>query len=521
MINFNDLNRDIRLVGFGEETQKVMSLLNLSDTQVDELLNPKEVIIEHESITAIEHFLRKADKLMICGDYDADGVSSTAIAMLIAKEIGLDKPGYFIPNRMDDGYGINKDIVKLVFDKGYTDLLVVDNGVKATESLQYALDLGLNVAVVDHHIIESFAVDCILVHPDFLGAYASEMSAGGLMCVIAEAMGVLTPKILAYGALATIADVMGLWGKNREIVRRGLEVMNTTRVSALDYLVGSKVSFDYTAQDVAFKIVPKINSVGRMADIVNMNTMVEYLISENDDVLKSYALNVIEVDSFRKAKSKENLDLAKRMVRDDEVLVIAHPDFHEGIMGIVANQLVQAHNKPAILLKRDSSGYIGSARSNSISLQALFSKLDPKYFLAFGGHDFAYGMTIDNQYFDSFYEDVQKLSKTLDTVKEVKKAIMIDTVLSKEFFEDIKRLEPFGSGFTLPEFMINLPDEYRVINLNGYGYKLVFDDFWLKDAVYFNQNIMRDLVGASTWAVGSFSLHPRFGLSFNISQIGV
>ncbi len=521
MVHFNDLDRDTRLTGFGLEVQKVLSLLNLSDSQVDEILNPKEIIIEHESLDRISDFLKNADKLMICGDYDADGVSSTAIGMLIAEELGLKKPGYYIPNRMKDGYGVTKEIVQLVFDKGYTDLLVVDNGVKAGEALQFALDLGLNVAVVDHHIIESFDIDCILVHPSFLGDYAFEMSAGGLMCVIAESMGVLTPKILAYGALATIADVMGLWGKNREIVRRGLEVMNTTRVLALDYLVGSKVTSDFTAQDVAFKIVPKINSVGRMADIVNMNTMVEYLISDKDEVLKSYALNVIEVDSFRKAKSKENLELAKRMVRDDEVMIISHPDFHEGIMGIVANQLVQVHNKPAILLKSDKSGYVGSARSNSISLQSLFSQLDSKYFLAFGGHDFAYGMTIDKKYFEDFYNDVQTLSKSLDIVKEIKKSIIIDDVLSKEYFEDIKRLEPLGSGFELPEFMINLPDSFKVVNLNGFGYKLVFSDFWLQDAVYFNQNVIRDLVAASTWAVGKFNQHPRFGLSFNISQIGV
>lgn len=521
MLNFNDLHEDMRLKFDNSFLRKIVSTYNLTDAQVEQLNHPVHKVIESEHIDGIATFIKNSKRLIVCGDYDADGVCSTAISVMLAKAVGVKTVGFYIPNRFKEGYGVSRNTIQLAFDKGYTDVLIVDNGVKAHDVVSFALSLGLNVAIVDHHIIGEDVPNCLMLHSDYLDEYAQTMSATGLMVLVAETMHLLTPKILAYGAVATIADVMPVWGKNREIIQRGLEAMNTHKILTLDALSKKYSNVQYDAKMTAFQIVPKINSIGRLADMVNMNTMVDYLLLEDEKAINAYASQVHSFNALRKEKGKETKVKALTQVNDDAFQIIHGKNFHEGIMGIVANQIVNTVNKPTAIFKEFETVFKGSARSNTISLQALFEQLDENYFEAFGGHDFAFGLTVKKAYFENFKEDVLKIVDTLPVVETKKQSLYVDFEILPSMIDALKLLEPFGSDFMSPIFAIDHFEIEKIVALNGFGYKVIFKNYWLKDAVIFNTGVdTEDLMNARLLE-GTLENHPKFGLSFTIDAFSV
>ncbi len=520
MIHFNDLPLETRLNSDSEFVKRLLSLYQLSDTQIDSLNSPQEIKVDSKDIEDIGNFLKAADKLMICGDYDADGVSATSIAYLLAQKLGIQTIGYYIPHRFNEGYGVSKDTVTLAHEKGYTDLLIVDTGVKEQASIKYALSLGMNVAVVDHHLIEEKLPNIPFLHPDFLDEYAQNMSAAGLMFLVAEHLDLVDQKILVYSAIATIADVMPLWGKNREIVKRALLTLNTKPLLNIDAL-WKRYNQDYTAQILAFQIIPKINAVGRMADMVNMNTMVQYLIADDKDVIRQYANQVLSVNEHRKNVGKDDFSKAKLMLKEDAVHVVNDTSFHEGLLGIVANQIVTSSDKPAFVFKELEDVYKGSARSNSISLHALISKLNPDYFSAFGGHDFAFGLSVKKDKFEDFKKDVVHAASSLEPIKKTNQVVYCDFEITKTMLDDLYTYEPFGQGFEKPSFAVDGFEVMDVQKLGTYGYKLIFKNYWLKDAVYFNQHVNPNALYKTKQIIGKLDVHPRFGLSFSIDEIVV
>lgn len=515
------LTNDTRLASQSDFVQKVLSLQNLTDTQVNELEYAQNIQIKHESITAVSNFLKTAKKLMICGDYDADGVSSTAIAYMLASKLGVSQIGYYIPNRFTEGYGVTMHTVKLAYEKGYTDLLIVDTGVKAHEAVTYALSLKMNVAIVDHHLIEGALPNCTVLHPDFLGEYGSTMCASGLMFLVAEELNLLDPKITAYAALGTVADIMPMWHKNREIVRRGLEALNTHKILNLDVLWNRYGNTAYESKTLGFQVIPKINTIGRMADRVNMNTMVRYLLSNDADEIRTYASQVLEINNQRKAVSQSTYEQAKLLQTDAAMQIISDANFHEGILGIVANQIMNETNKPTLILKEKDDMYKGSARSSTVSLQELFSKLDPDYFLGFGGHAFAFGLSVKKDMYEDFCIDVQKIVQGLDEIVDDKTVIYCDVPIRPQMMQELKALDPFGPGFEMPSFKVDGFVIKDVQMLGTYGFKLVFDDFWLKDAVVFNNSLDPEILKNVKDMTGTFDVHPRFGLSFSIEDFSI
>lgn len=521
MIAFKDLVSDTRLVGHSNFVMKIISTYNLSDTQIEELNNPSIKKVESPYIDKIIDFIRNSERLIVCGDYDADGVCATAIAMMLAKECGVESVGHYIPNRFKEGYGVSLETIRLAHEKHYTDVLIVDNGVKSQAAVDLALSLGLRVAIVDHHIRVEPLPKCDMLHPDYLDSYANVMSATGLMFLVAENMGLLNPKIYAYSAIATIADVMPLWGKNREIVLRGIEALNTNKILNIDALWKRYGNTAYDAKTLSFQVIPKINAIGRMADIVNMNTMVTYLLEDNPKNIQAYAKQVNDINDIRKQKGKDTQALALNYLNDDPFQIIIHKDFHEGLMGIVANQIMSTVSKPTIVFKETDTILKGSARSSTISLEALFTQLDSKYFEAFGGHDFAFGLSLKKEYLEDFKNDILRILPTLKDISKDKKAIYFDEAISPSDIDSLKALEPYGQGFEPIEYVVDKFKIKEIQALNGFGYKLIFDNYWLKDAVLFKTNIDVETLYDIKMIQGTLDNHPRFGLSFSITSYRV
>lgn len=521
MISLSKIQVDPRLINHSDFVGRIIATMNLTDTQIDQLNHPTLKLIQAQAIDDVSDFLKSATQLMICGDYDADGVCSTAIAYLIGQSLGIEKLGFYIPNRFTQGYGVSLDTIKQAYEKGYTDLLIVDTGVKAHEAVNYALSLNMNVAIVDHHLIEGKPPSCPLLHPDYLDDYAKAMCASGLMFLVAEHLGLVSAKITAYAALATIADIMPLWGKNREIVKRGVDVLSQGKILNIDVLWKRYGMSPYEAKILAFQVVPKINAVGRMADRVNMNTMVHYLLSDNEIEIQNYAKSVLSINQQRKLVTQDSYEKAKNLLSDQMLHIVSDKTFHEGILGIVANQIVSETGRPSLVLKEMDQVFKGSARSSTISLQSLFSQLDPNYFSGFGGHDFAFGVTIKKEAFEDFVHDVQKLVPSLPSVDIKKSIIYCDMPITPDMMSDLKSLDPFGQGFEMPVFAIDGFTIKSVQALGSYGYKLIFDDFWLKDAVIFNKNLSVDTLMKIQKIEGVMDVHPRFGLSFSIDNFSV
>ncbi|HEY4537526.1 MAG TPA: DHHA1 domain-containing protein [Erysipelothrix sp.] len=468
--------------------QAIVDYWDLPQAKAKSLIEPEHQVLTHQGFA---HFMKNAQKLMIAGDYDCDGVMSTTIAALCAEKLEIPY-GYYIPNRLKEGYGLKEATVRLAYEKGYTDLLLVDNGVKAQEAILLALELGLNVAVVDHHLIEDDLTDQALwVHPDLLDdPYFADMSAGGLMAALAEGMGLDDPYITALGALATVADVMPLWGKNRDLCYRGVNDLNQYRFVHFEKLVNTRYLHHYTAQVLAFQISPKINTLGRLSDQANINTAVQYFLSEDQAVINSFAQQLLSLNTKRKQMSKQIEALALSQVNDDSVQIISSKHFHEGLLGIVANTVAAETLKPSILLKEYDAIYKGSARSMTVSLQALFSQLPQEYFVNMGGHDFAYGLTLKKEHYPAFVKDVNRLSDMMEKIAVEKPVIEVPiSWITQEALQEIKQFEPLGEGLQLPQLQVEIPENKQVYAINGYGYKYRFFNSNVAEAVYFNNQI--------------------------------
>ncbi|QIK70368.1 recombinase RecJ [Erysipelothrix sp. HDW6C] len=491
--------------------QKLFATMELTEVQQDELIAPPTKLLEDPGIFAVIDFFKQAQKIIVCGDYDCDGISSTSIAVLMARSLGIDV-GYYIPNRLKDGYGVSNQTIEMASQRGYTDVLIIDNGVKAHEQIALANRLGMNVAVVDHHIQDGPLPVKAFLHPEVCGDYAHSMCASGLIYAVAETMGIATDYMLALAALATIGDVMPLWGKNREIVRRGTEVLNKNQFKQFDLIVKRNRYTNYSAKTLAFQVVPKVNSVGRMGDVANVNTTVSFFTSQDEGEIASYATQLLKLNDYRKSEGKKLEALAATMINDDPVQIIAHNDFHEGLLGIVANQVAGKTLKPTLVLTEYEDTLKGSGRSMTYSLQSIFKHINPDYFVAMGGHDFAYGMTLKKEYFEAFKQDINALVADFEPFESSQDGIVLiePHEYTLDALHQLMSFEPYGEGFQLPLVKFALPEHFGLVNLNGYGYKFTFTGFDFDEAVFFSKQYERAALQAATSVTGSLDLsNPR------------
>lgn len=499
--------------------QNLLSEMDLNDSQLEELFNPKDKVMNDEAFEVMSEFFKSADRLIICGDYDCDGVSATSIAYLLAKKLGKDV-GYYIPNRLTEGYGVKSHTIQMASDKGYTDVLIIDNGVKSHVEVELAQSLGMRVGIIDHHLISDEIKADAFLHPDLLSVYGYSMCAAGLVYALSEYMGLDDEYMLSLAALATVGDVMPLWGKNREIVRRGVAAIERNQFLQFDLLVKRSRFTTYSAKLLAFQIVPKVNSVGRLADRANVNTAVAYFVGDNKASINSYALQMLALNDERKSLGKSYFKDAMKLVDGEAMNIVVSDGFHEGLLGIVANQMLVETQKPSLVLRRYDDVIKGSARSNSVSLSGVFNQLNPDYFIAFGGHDFAFGVSIKPECFEDFKNDVQKLVSISPVIEKTSHIINLNpNLVNAESLDNLRSFEPFGTDFELPLLKMVLPKGYRVSPINGHGYKFVFGEFPINEAVFFNTTYSLESMNQLESLVGSIDLGSKYRVSFFVEDI--
>ena len=455
---------------------------------------------------AIDRILKAIDnkeKIIIYGDYDADGITSITVLKSFFKDLGIDVDSY-IPNRLDEGYGLNKPAVKQIVEKGYELMITVDCGISAIEEIKYANELGIDTVVTDHHEVGETLPDAIAVvdakRKDNI--YPCRDLAGvGVVFKLIQALSIkLNLKEEAYlkyldiVCIGTISDIVPLVDENRVITKLGLMLVNQTRNVGLKSLLISSGYKKIDSTTISFGVAPRINACGRMGHaeealkLFLSDNIVE--VQELTKKLNDYNLKRQETEKgiYKEALKKieeENLD-------KNDTIIVAGENWHHGVIGIVASKITELYFKPSILLCYEGEEAKGSGRSiPGFDLHdALMKCLD--HIEKFGGHSMAIGITIKRNELENLKESLEKVAKD-EHIEDIIPIIHIDakiplSEITKEMVESLKELEPFGEGNKMPVFVMkNLKiDSIRALT-EGKHLKLTLKDGNnIIDAIGFN-----------------------------------
>lgn len=466
---------------------KVIASMHLSENEIDELLFSKTTINDFDLSfldPVIKRFYTARDqkqKIIVCGDYDCDGICATTIMVDALRRFGI-TCGYYIPNRFSEGYGLNANTVQLAKDKGYDIIITVDNGVKAYDALTLAKSLGIEIILSDHHQFDEHAlIYDYFLHPQIFPDYFHNLCGAGVAYLLSLRLIGPYDKHSMLAAVATIGDIVPLLDANRVIVKEGIKQLNYASYMALQLLQNDTNHWD--SKKIAFQIVPKINCVGRMADQANANKMVQYLLLENDQQIQTMLVQINNLNNKRKELSAMMENTAQQMLNDAPFLVLYDSSFHEGLNGIVASKIMNQTQKPTMVLSLQNNILKGSIRSCSIDLSNFFEGIKEKL-ITFGGHKEAAGISFYKEDLLTIQHYIEDKMKNIHHEKEID-CIYIDK--KEAGFEEIAALsilEPFGCGFSLPLFCIEDQDLKIQTLSNGKHIKYIGDEI---SYLYFNQ----------------------------------
>ena len=434
-----------------------------------ELSGLHDPFLLHDMDKAIERLMQAIDsgqKIIVYGDYDVDGMTSTAI-MTWALELMGANVNYFVPSRFSDGYGPNLANYQKLAAEGMQLLVTVDNGVSGKDEIAWLMAQGIDVIVTDHHELpEELPVATAIVHPRHPeGSYpfGGLSGAGVAFKVVSALLEEPADEVLDLAALGTVADVMSLTDENRIIVKQGLESLKLDPrpgVAALLAAAGTQLS-DIDSSTIGFTIAPRLNALGRLE---NATTGVQLLLMDEPEEAKPLADHVNALNQERQQLVTKITTAAQEQatqLSEDPVLVVAGENWHEGVLGIVASKLVEQTGKPTIVLNVNDDEMKGSGRS--VAAFDLFTALDGHRDLmtTFGGHASAAGMTVPTNNLTALRAALHDEAAQQQLATAQKADMQIATTVTaadftKENFDNLQVLAPFGEGNPEPLFMLDL-----------------------------------------------------------------
>lgn len=464
-------------------TGKLLAAAELNNEQIEELLDADATLSVSkadcimQACQRIHQAQQNDEKVFIGGDYDADGVCSTAIMKATLDALDIEN-GFYIPDRIKEGYGLQAKTVEAAATKGYTLIITVDNGVKAHEALQTAKRLHIDTIVSDHHVIEEEVEADILVHPTLMEKQYHYLSGAGVALEISRNLIGNRDDLNALAGVAAITDVMPMWRETRKLVMKAIDLLKQGQPHSVAALLQPNSSVDETA--IGFYIGPKLNSVGRMSDVASVNTVPVFLLSHNDRDIAAYAAQLSHVNDLRKERAAAETEIAEKLIGDEDFLLIYHEQFHEGICGQIAGNLANKYQKPTLVMAKSGNIIKGSGRSvPGFNIFEFFS--DFQETCAFGGHQAAVGISIKAEDFDAFKKHIYQKMKQTGFVyhEEDQTAIHADAdEISLDSLMDLQRLSPYPNDLMKPYFAIESPEileirdtakmvKYRIANKNG------------------------------------------------------
>lgn len=399
--------------------------------------------------------IKNNEKIIVYGDYDCDGVCSTSIMVKTFEKLNY-PVSYYLPIRYTDGYGLNVANVEKISKAGFKLIITVDNGICQNEAIDKANELGIDVLVIDHHEAPEVQVNAKgIIHP-IISEISDIYGCGGFMSLLVSAalLDGYDPYLVTLAGLSTISDMMELQKFNRVVVKLALENLKNNKYSALMSLVDSPI---ITEKTFGLEIAPKINAIGRLVEDKNINLLVKFMVSENPDEIFKISSWIKNTNELRKTLTKEAVEaLPKDQLFEDGIVLKL--DIKEGLIGLIANRLLNEYNVPAIIFTEDSNDknfLKGSIRSKEgFNVQKAFESLE-KYLVAGGGHALAGGLTIKTSDFENFKTDFIALCKDHKFIHEELPSIELDLQeINFKNYEILRKFSPFGMGFPEPLFSI-------------------------------------------------------------------
>ncbi len=459
-----------------ESRQELEVFLNMP---LSALLNPFGLMNMDKAASRLADAVERRERICIYGDYDVDGITSTAALYLFLKKLGADVV-YYIPNRLEEGYGLNNDAVSDIASRGVKLLVTVDCGIGAEKEVEAAASCGLDVIITDHHQpSENIPKKAwAIINPMQRGdtySFKSLSGVGVAFKVIMALRYVLRQRGFFKGeppniksfldiiTLGTVADVVPITGENRIIVNHGLSMMSgnniRTGIDELKNVTGMGAEHMRTSH-VGFQLAPRINAVGRMG---SSDKSLRLLITSDRAEARKLALELDSENRYRQAIEreimKETFDMidSGRLAEKRRGIVLYSKNWHPGVIGIVASRVVDRYFRPTVILTADGDAYKGSARSIPCfhlynGLQAVSDTL-----LSFGGHKYAAGLKVApdriEELRDRFDETVKEALTDDDFIPEINIDAFLDAEdINMGLLGWLSRLEPYGAGNKEPVF---------------------------------------------------------------------
>ncbi len=472
-------NRLAQLFGVRPLTAAVLLQRGLtSPEQVDAFLNPSLDDLGDPSLLpdyapaakVLIEAIQNQDLIFIHGDYDVDGVTSAAIFSKFLSQMGA-KVHTHVPHRFREGYGIHMDVVKEAHALGTKVFLTCDCGIAAHEQIKAAVELGMIAVVTDHHtvgielpgataVINAHRTDSAYPFHELSGAGVVFRVCEGIARDMGKSVASYREKFLDLAALGTIADVMPLVGENRIIARFGLERLTETQKASIVALKEvSKVNGRVSAQDVGFRIGPRLNATGRLDESMRALLL---LLEKDLEKARRIAKELDEINTARRSETErtvqEALQLAEEQkLNEDYVVVVASKGWNPGIVGIAASKIVEAYARPAFVLAIDESKNLAKGSGRSIKGFNLASAIDGSRPLlsSGGGHEMAAGCSFPADNLLAVRESFNAIASETLRKEDLVKRTVVDLAiqpgeLTLEDLADFQKLEPFGAENPAP-----------------------------------------------------------------------
>ena len=494
-----------------------------------------------KAVDRIKQAIEKQEKVIIYGDYDADGITSITVlkSFLEANNLHVD---HYIPNRLEEGYGLNKPAVKKIADEQYKLMITVDCGISAIEEIKYANDIGLETIVTDHHEVAEELPKALAVvdakRKD--NQYPCRDLAGvGVVFKLIQALSIELNlseeeylKYLDIVCVGTISDIVPLRDENRVIAKLGLMLVNQTKNMGLRSLLISSGYKTIDSGAISFGVAPRINACGRMG---HAEKALKLFLSKDINEVNKLTAELNEYNRIRQETEKNIYEEALNLIQKEHIeekntIVVAGEGWHHGVIGIVASKITELYFKPSILLCYEDDLAKGSGRSiPGFDLHEALMKCTDTI-ERFGGHSMAIGITLKKDMVEKFSQKVEQIAKE-SNIKEIVPVIYIDSKIelneiNNQMVESLKQLEPFGEGNKMPIFAIkNLKiDSIRALS-EGKHLKLTLrENNTIINAIGFNMgNLAEDYrIGDKIDVVGVLEINHFNGidmLQINLKDI--
>lgn len=510
---------------------------NIEEDKIEAFLNPTrksfhDPFLMPDMKKAVDRILKamqNKEKIIIYGDYDVDGITSITVLKSFLEDRGVHVDSY-IPNRLEEGYGLNKPAVEKIAENKYQLMITVDCGISGIEEIEYANSLGIETIVTDHHEVGDSLPNAIAVvdakRKD--NEYPCRDLAGvGVVFKLIQAIGIKLGleekeylKYLDIVCIGTISDIVPLVDENRAIAKLGLLLVRQTKNLGLQSLLISSGYKNIDSTTISFGVAPRINACGRMGhadEALNLFLSKDiYEVNELTKKLNEY--NKIRQETEKNIYEDAVNQIEQNKLNEKNAIIVSGENWHHGVIGIVSSKITDLYFKPSILLCNEGEFSKGSGRSiPGFDLhQALMQCQDT--IDRFGGHAMAIGITIKTDKFQEFAEEFENVAKEAK-IDEIIPIINIDAKIelneiNKEMVESLKLLEPYGEGNKMPIFAfrnlkidsiralsegkhikLTLKDNNNIINAIGFNLGKIAEDYRIGDKI--------DIVG--TLEINSFN----------------